>query len=44
VKDTHDGKVIKVLLEQRIPSTALRIVTIGKVEDHYGEAMYKKIW
>jgi hypothetical protein len=44
VKDTHDGKVIKVLVEQKTPNTALQIVTIGKVEDHYGEAMYKRIW
>ena len=44
VKDTHDGTVLKILLEQRNPSMALRIVTFGKVEDHYGEARYKKIW
>jgi hypothetical protein len=44
VKDTHDGTVLKILLEQRIPSAALRIVTFGKVEDQYGQAMYKKIW
>jgi hypothetical protein len=44
IKDTHDGKVIKIVLEQKSPSTALRIVTIGKVEDHYGEVNYKKIW
>jgi SPP1 gp7 family putative phage head morphogenesis protein len=44
IKDTHDGKVIKVVLEQRTPCTALRVVTMGKVEDEYGQWIYKKIW
>gem|GEM_PF-885295 len=44
VKDTHDGKVLKILLEQKVPSAALRIVSVGKVEDQYGKAIYKKIW
>ena len=44
VKDTRDGKVIKILLAQRTASTALQIITMGKVEDHYDEAQYQKIW
>ena len=44
VHDTHDGKVLKVVLKQQLPTTALRIVTMGWVEDHYGDARYKKIW
>jgi SPP1 gp7 family putative phage head morphogenesis protein len=44
VKDTHDGKVVKVVLRQRTPGTALRIVTMGWVEDEYGKSIYKKIW
>jgi SPP1 gp7 family putative phage head morphogenesis protein len=45
VKDMHDGKVIKILLEQRNGSTALRIVTMGKIaKGHYRGTQYKKIW
>jgi SPP1 gp7 family putative phage head morphogenesis protein len=44
IKNTHDGTVLKILLEQRAPSTALRVITIGKVEDQYGRSQYKKIW
>ncbi|MCL2128257.1 MAG: phage head morphogenesis protein, partial [Treponema sp.] len=44
VHDTHDGKVLKVVLKQQLPTTALRIVTMAWVEDHYGDARYKKIW
>jgi SPP1 gp7 family putative phage head morphogenesis protein len=44
VKDTHDGKVIKIVLRQRTPATALRLITMGWVEDMYGQQKYKKIW
>jgi SPP1 gp7 family putative phage head morphogenesis protein len=44
VHDTHDGKVLKVVLGQQQPGVALRITTMGWVEDHYGDARYKKIW
>jgi hypothetical protein len=43
VKDAK-GKVIKVVLRQRMPGTALRIVTMGYVEDQYGNPAFKKIW
>jgi SPP1 gp7 family putative phage head morphogenesis protein len=45
VKDTKDGKVIKVVLRQSTPATALRIITMGWVEDQYGNSpAFKKIW
>jgi hypothetical protein len=44
VKDTKDGRVIKVVLRQSTPSTALRIITTGWVEDHYNDSDFKKIW
>jgi hypothetical protein len=44
VEDTKDGKVLKIVLRQRMSATALRIVTMGWVEDHYNDAKYKKIW
>ena len=44
VQDTHDGKVLKVVLRQQQPGTALRVITIGWVEDHYGNQVFKKIW
>ncbi|MDR0512055.1 MAG: phage head morphogenesis protein [Treponema sp.] len=45
ITDTHDGKVIKVLLEQKNPDTALQVTTISKVEDQYGRRPddYKEI-
>jgi hypothetical protein len=44
VKDTHDGKVLKMVFRQKQPSMALRLETIGKVEDEYNGAKYKKIF
>jgi hypothetical protein len=45
VKDTKDGKVIKVVLRQSTPATALRIITMGWIEDQYGNnPAFKKIW
>jgi SPP1 gp7 family putative phage head morphogenesis protein len=44
VKDTGDGKAIKIVLRQRIPATALRIVTMGRVEDQYTGGQFEKIW
>jgi SPP1 gp7 family putative phage head morphogenesis protein len=44
VKDTKDGKIIKVVLRQGMPTTALRIITMGWVEDQYGNPVFKKIW
>jgi hypothetical protein len=38
------GKVIKVVLRQRLPGTSLRIATMGYVEDQYGNPAFKKIW
>jgi hypothetical protein len=44
VKSIRDGKVIKIVLRQRIPGTSLRIVTMGWVEDEYGKSAFKRIW
>jgi hypothetical protein len=43
VKDTQDGKVIKVVA-RHINGTALRLITIGWVEDQYTQGGFKKIW
>jgi hypothetical protein len=44
VKSTGDGKVIKVVLRQKLPTTALRIVTLGWVGDQYQGDQFEKIW
>ena len=44
IKDTHDGKVLKMVFRQKQPNMALRLETIGKVEDEYSGAKYKKIF
>jgi SPP1 gp7 family putative phage head morphogenesis protein len=44
VKDTRDGKVIKVVLRRKSPGTALQLTTMGYVEDQYGNPDFKKIW
>jgi hypothetical protein len=44
VKSTGDGKVLKVVLRQRMPAIALRVITVGWVEDQYGQGGFKKIW
>ncbi|GHV90839.1 phage morphogenesis protein [Spirochaetia bacterium] len=44
VKSTQDGKVLKVVLRQKMPTTALRVITVGWVEDQYGQGSFKKIW
>jgi hypothetical protein len=44
VQDTHDGKVLKVVLRQQMPNTALRVITMGWMEDGYGNPAFKKIW
>jgi SPP1 gp7 family putative phage head morphogenesis protein len=44
VKDTHDGKVIKLVFRQRSPNAALKLETIGKVEDHYAGEQYERIY
>jgi hypothetical protein len=44
VKSTGDGKVIKIVLRQKLPTTALRIITIGRVADQYEEGQYERIY
>jgi hypothetical protein len=44
VRDTKDGKKIKVLLLQRTPGLALRVQTMGWATYVYTGANYKKIW
>lgn len=44
VKDTGDGKVLKVVLKQASPETALRIRTMGLVEDQYAGGQFEKVW
>jgi hypothetical protein len=44
VKDTKDGKVLKVVLRQQQPATALRVITMGWMEDDYGNPVFKKMW
>ena len=44
VQDTHDGKMLKVVLRQHRPSAALRVITMGWMEDGYGNPAFKKIW
>ncbi|MDR0710560.1 MAG: hypothetical protein LBF77_10905 [Spirochaetaceae bacterium] len=44
VKDTGDGKKLKVVLLQRLKGLALKIQTIGWSTYEYTDAKYKKIW
>ena len=44
VNDGHDGKVIKMIFRQQNQNMALRLETIGKVEDHYAAAQYARIY
>jgi hypothetical protein len=44
VQDTHDGKMLKVIIRQQQPSTALRVITMGWMEDRYDKPEYTKIW
>jgi hypothetical protein len=47
VKDTHDGKVIKIVFRQQNKNVALNLETIGRVEDEYAEtanSQYTKIF
>jgi hypothetical protein len=44
VQNTNDGKVLKVVLRQQQPATALRVITMGWMEDDYGNQAFKKIW
>jgi hypothetical protein len=44
VKNTGDGKVLKIVLSQRQKTLALRIKTLAWVEDEYGQQKFKKIW
>jgi hypothetical protein len=44
VHDPHDGKVIKLVFRQRSPNAALKLETIGKVEDHYAGEQYERIY
>ena len=44
VTDTKDGKVLKVVLKQKIANLALRIKTIGWMTEVFTDAKYKKIW
>lgn len=44
VKDTKDGKVIKIVLRQTAPGTALQITTMGWVSDQYEGDQFEKIW
>jgi SPP1 gp7 family putative phage head morphogenesis protein len=37
VKDTHDGKVIRLVFRQQGKNTSLNLTTISKVEDEYAE-------
>jgi len=44
LKNTGDGKVLKIVLNQRQETLALKIKTLAWVEDEYGQQKYKKIW
>jgi hypothetical protein len=44
VLKTGDGKALKIVLLQRLKTLALKIKTMGWVEDEYGQQKYKKIW
>jgi hypothetical protein len=44
VKDTKDGKKLKVVLLQRIRGLALKIITMGWSTYEYTDAKYKKLW
>jgi hypothetical protein len=43
VKDTKDGKILNVVLRS-LTGMALRIITMGHIDDHHGKGIYKKIW
>jgi hypothetical protein len=43
VKSTGDGKAIRIVLRQKLPATALRIVTMGWVADQYEGGQYEEI-
>jgi hypothetical protein len=43
VKKMKGGKALKVVLRHLL-DTALQIVTMGIVDDHYKSLLYKKIW
>ena len=44
VESAGGGKVIKVVLRQKLPTTSLQLVTMGWVSDQYTGAEYEKIW
>jgi hypothetical protein len=44
VQDTHDGKVMRIVLRQKLPTTSLQIVTMGWVPNQYDGGQYEKIW
>jgi len=44
VNDGQDGKVIKMVFRQQNQTSALKLDTIAKVEDHYAAEQYKRIY
>ena len=44
VESTGDGKALKIVLRQKLPTTALQVVTMGLIPDQYEGAQYEKIW
>jgi hypothetical protein len=40
----QDGKVLKVVLKQRLKTLSLKVKTVGYMSEVFTDTKYKKIW